>query len=84
MSESISVRMDSERRLAVPEEARQELGIEPGDLFLLEWEGSVLRFARADHPLDALAEWAREEYHAGQTRNLRDITREHGIAMNGE
>jgi len=74
MSHAVAVRLDSKGRLTVPREVCEELGLEPGEWFLLEREGSALRFARAGNPLDALAEQARREFEAGQTRSLRELT----------
>lgn len=71
-----SVRVDAKGRLSIPKEAREELAVKPGDVFYVQLEGSVLQFAKAPNPFDALAEEAEAEFRAGRTRNLRDLARE--------
>jgi AbrB family looped-hinge helix DNA binding protein len=79
-----TVKVDAKGRLTVPLSLRKALGIEAGDIFFLDTEDGVLRFAKAENPFDLLAEHAIEEYRAGRTKSLRDIAAEHAIALDDE
>ena len=83
---SHTVTVDSKGRLTIPQELRQALGIEPGDTLFVETEnnGTVLRYAKAENPFDALARHAEQEYHAGRTRTLRDFARDNDIDLDVE
>ena len=76
-----SVKVDAKGRLSIPKQAREELAVKPGDVFYVQVEGSVLQFAKAPNPFDALAEEAEAEFRAGRTRNLHDLARELGIDL---
>jgi AbrB family looped-hinge helix DNA binding protein len=78
MSKAVAVTVDDKGRLTIPAKDRKELGVEPGAVFFVERKGNILQFARAENPFDGLARHALEEYAAGKTRNLREITREQG------
>ena len=79
-----TARVDSKGRLTIPKEAREALGIQPGDTFFVEREGRVLRYAKAENPFDGLARHAAAEHTAGKTRSLREIAGEQGIDLDGE
>lgn len=68
-------------RVAIPLAIRNRLGIEPGDLFTVEAEGSSLRFTKIENPFDLLAQFAIAEYHAGRTKNLREFASENGFSL---
>ena len=78
------VKIDAKGRLTIPQDLRTRLGIQTGDIFFLEFEEGVLRFARAENPFDILAEHARAEYSAGRTKSLRDFVTENAIALDDE
>lgn len=80
---AMTVKVDAKGRLSIPQELRQELGIEPGDTLFVEREegASVLRYAKAENPFDALARHAEREYRAGRLRNLRDFAEDEGITL---
>ncbi len=79
-----SVRVDAKGRLVIPKEAREKLAVNPGDVFYVQVEGSILHFAKAQNPFDALAVEAEAEYAAGRTRNLRDVAGELGVDLDAE
>lgn len=80
---AVTVKVDAKGRLSIPQELRQELGIEPGDtLFVEREEGtSVLRYAKAENPFDGLARQAEQEYRAGKLTNLRDFAADENITL---
>lgn len=78
MSQPVPVRVDSKGRLTVPRTVCRALGVEVGDLFLLEQEGQTLRLVRAATAFDALAREAQREFHAGETCELREFARQLG------
>jgi AbrB family looped-hinge helix DNA binding protein len=83
MNDGIAVRVDSKGRLTIPRRVREALGIRTGDLFFLQREGAILRYARAENPFDALAEHAVGEYLEGRTKGLRDFAVERGLPVDG-
>ena len=72
------VRVDSKGRLTIPKQAREKLRIRAGDTFFVQIEGEVIRYARAENPLDTLAERAVADYRKGRTRSLKTIADERG------
>jgi len=82
----LTVKMDAKGRLTIPRKVRDRLGIEPGDSFSLDVDDvrGVLRFAKVENPFDILAEHARADYRAGQTKSLRDFAIENAIALDDE
>mgnify|MGYP001470850014 CR=1 FL=1 len=81
----VTVTVDDEYRIVIPKDVRD--GVEPGDvLFLLSEQteqGPVFHYAKALHPLDALAEAAIEEYRRGESLSADDVARELGIERPG-
>lgn len=84
MSKAVSVRVDDKGRLTIPASLRKQLGVEPGDVFFLQSEGGVLRFAKTENPFDGLARHAMKEHEAGRTRDIRDLAKEWGVSLEGE
>ena len=84
MSKAITVRVDDKGRLMIPARERKEWGVEPGAVFFIERKGDILQLARAENPFDGLARHALAEHDAGQTKSLRELAREQGIALDGE
>ncbi len=80
-SSRLTVRVDEKGRVSIPRNAREALGIKPGDVLFFQQEGSVLRYAKAENPFDALAEQALQEHRAGRTRNLREFARAENIPV---
>lgn len=81
-----TVKVDSKGRLSIPREIREQLGIESGDVYVVEanQEEAIIYFAKAQNPFDGLAEHALEEYRAGRTIRLRDYAAERGIDVDDE
>ena len=79
-----TVRADAKGRLTIPLSLRKELGIEAGDMFFLEEEAGVLRFAKAENPFGLLAQDAIAQYRAGQTKSLEEFARENGFTLDDE
>jgi AbrB family looped-hinge helix DNA binding protein len=75
--------IDGQGRLTIPNAIREQLGIKPGDAFILEADSDTgtMRLIRLDNPFDSLAAYAIHQYHAGQTRNLRDYTAESEVDL---
>lgn len=84
MAMKTTVRVDAKGRLTIPTRFRQELGIEPGDIFFLDAEDGVLRFAKVENPFDILAEHGMAEYRAGRSKSLRDFAKENGFTLDGD
>lgn len=78
------VKVDQKGRLLIPQRDREALGIRPGDAFVVEREGQVLRYAKAPNPFDTLAAEALAEHRAGRTRNVRDLLAESASAHDGQ
>lgn len=78
-----AVTVDAKGRFSIPIEIRDELGIEAGDILIIESdaEHGVLHLAKAINPFDGLADYAVREYLAGRTRSLRDFAAEQGIEL---
>jgi AbrB family looped-hinge helix DNA binding protein len=78
MTSTPTVRVDPKGRLTIPQRLREALGIEPGDIFFVDYdiERNVLRYAKAENPFDALAEHGLAERRAGRTRSLREFAAE--------
>ncbi len=78
----VSGLVDNEGRVALPEKIRKALKLEPGSTVMIELEAdtNVIHIRPAlDDLVLVIAKRAEEEYAAGQTRNLREYAREHGI-----
>ena len=75
-----SIRVDNQGRMQVPDGAREEMGIEAGDIFLLRTDPSTgtLTLVRVADPLDTLPLQAIAEYKAGLTISLDDVDAELG------
>jgi AbrB family looped-hinge helix DNA binding protein len=78
---TVTVRVGTKGRLTIPQAVRQQLGIQPGETFFLQHEDGVLRFAKAENPFDALADFANAEYEAGRTPNFRAVAEEMGVPI---
>ena len=83
MTTTHTIKVDEKGRLTIPQALRREMGIEPGDTMFVEREsnGVVLRYAKAENPFDALAEYAENEYRAGRTKSLRTFAAEHDLPL---
>ena len=83
MATALTVKVDPKCRAMIPQRLRRSLGIEPGDMLFVETdeERRVLRFAKAEYPIDDLIEHALKERRAGRTRSLRSFASEHDIAL---
>jgi AbrB family looped-hinge helix DNA binding protein len=77
-------KVDAKGRILIPANVRDRVGMEPGDVYVIDVERSVIRLAKAENPFDALAAQAIEEYRAGKTRSLRDYAMSRGIDPDGE
>lgn len=54
MAKVLIVAVDAQGRLAIPQEVSRALNVEPGDTFLLQCRGSVLRYVKAKGHVDDL------------------------------
>lgn len=73
MKATLTGKIDNKGRLALPQDLRQLMHIEPGDVFFIKPEkNDVLRIARAENPFDYLAKQAIKESRAGKTISLDD------------
>jgi AbrB family looped-hinge helix DNA binding protein len=81
---AIEVKIDARGRLTIPHTIRKQLGIEPGDAFVVDAEAGVLRYIKVENRFGLLAIDAINQYRAGQTKSLRDFARENGISLDTE
>ena len=72
-------KVDAKGRITIPASVRGRVGMEPGDVYIIDVEQSVIRLAKAKNPFDALVDHAIEEYRAGKTRSLHDYAASNGI-----
>lgn len=81
-----TVRADAKGRLTIPRRLREELGIEPGDTFFLDVDSAhgILRFAKAENPIDVLTEYAVREFYAGNTLSFEEVLVELNITLDDE
>jgi AbrB family looped-hinge helix DNA binding protein len=81
----VSIKIDAKGRLSIPVEIREELGIEPGDVFFIDADPAhgLLHLAKAIDPFDGLAAHAVEAYRAGRTRTLDEYLISQGIEDDG-
>lgn len=63
--------VDNKGRVLIPKQAREALGVKPGDALFIEQVGSELHMIPAENPFDALAHEAIADYKAGKTRRLQ-------------
>lgn len=75
-------KVDAKGRLAFPASVRDRVGMEPGDVYVINVEQSVIRLAKVENSFDRLADQAIEEYRAGKTRSLRDYAASNAIDLN--
>ncbi len=81
MSQSTAVRVDKRGRLNIPKSIRDKVGVKPGDVFLLQPEGTDLHYSKAENPFDFLARHAIQEYREGKTISLRDWAEREGVSL---
>lgn len=77
-------KVDSKGRLSIPANIRGQVDMQPGDVFVIEVENSVIRLAKVENPFDRLAEHAIAEYEAGETMSLRAVAEQEGIYLDDE
>ena len=79
MTKKTLVTLDEKGRITIPKKVREKLNIEEGGAFFLHYdEKGVLQLTKAveENPLEALKEYAEEEFEEGNTRNFRDYLKE--------
>jgi AbrB family looped-hinge helix DNA binding protein len=81
---TFTVKTDAKGRLTIPQDLRVRLDIHAGDIFFLEAEDGVLRFAKAENPFGLLAQDAIAQYRAGQTKSLEEFAAENGFSLDDE
>lgn len=74
-------KVDSKSRLSIPANIRDQVDMQPGDVFVIEVEDSVPRLAKVENPFDRLAEHAIQEY---ETVSLRAMAEEEGTYLDDE
>lgn len=81
-----TVKVDAKGRLSIPAKIREQLGIESGDVYVVEADAdhAMIHFAKAESPFGPIAQYAIDEYHAGRTRSLREVAAELGIDLDDE
>jgi AbrB family looped-hinge helix DNA binding protein len=82
---TVSVKIDAKGRFSIPVEIREELGIEPGDVFFIAADPAhgLLHLAKAIDPFDGLAAHAVESYRAGRALTLDEYLISQGIEDDG-
>lgn len=76
----ISVSVDDNGCVTVPEEILSVLGVKSGEkLFIISDKDSVRIVRATENPIFALAEFTEKEFAAGRTKNLREYMQEKGI-----
>lgn len=81
MKGTISAKIDSKGRLALPVDLRELMNIEPGDVFFIKPEkNDILRLARAENPFEFLAKHAIEESREGKTISLGEYAKKRKAA----
>ncbi len=81
MKGTISAKIDSKGRLALPVDLRELMNIEPGDVFFIKPEkNDILRLARAENPFEFLAKHAIEESRKGKTISLDEYAKKRKAA----
>jgi AbrB family looped-hinge helix DNA binding protein len=83
---AISVSMDSKGRISIPKAVREQLHLEPGDVFFLDVAENKpeIRVAKAQVPFDNIADFARWALENGQTQSLQDVAAELGVTLDDE
>lgn len=86
MTSMLTAKVDPKGRVMIPQSVRKELGIEPGDTLVIEYDEKrkVLHYAKAENPFDVLAEHALREHDAGRTRSLRGFAAENNISLDDD
>ncbi len=79
-----TAKVDSKGRLSIPTNIREQVDMQPGDVYAVEVENSVIRLAKVENPFDRLAEQAIAEYEAGKTVSLRAVAEQEGIYLDDE
>ena len=77
----VIARIDDKGRIALPTAVREELGLQPGDVLVLDIKGEILRIAKASNPFDTLIDDAIEEERTGGTVALRDFAESEGFTL---
>jgi AbrB family looped-hinge helix DNA binding protein len=81
---TFTVKTDAKGRLTIPQDLREQLNIQAGDIFFLEVEDGVMRLAKAENPFGLLAQDAIAQYRAGQTKSLEEFAAENGFTLDDE
>jgi AbrB family looped-hinge helix DNA binding protein len=83
---TISVSMDSKGRLSIPKSLRDQLHLEPGDVFILDPDENQPGFhvVKARPPFETIAEFAKWAVENGHTRSLREVAEEYGVKLDAE
>ena len=82
MTEKVPVKIDSRGRITVPKKAREEAGIQEGDILFMNLKPGKIEFTRAiEDPLVVLRDYSDKEYDEGRTKNLREYGKEKDIEI---
>lgn len=80
----VTVKVDAKGRLSIPANIREEIDMNPGDVYFLETDLGVLHLAKAENPFDELAKYAIEEYERGETISLEDYAKSRGFDLSAD
>lgn len=74
---TITAKVDSKGRLALPQDLRLFLHIEPGDVFFIKPDkDDTLRLAKVENPFDVLAKQAIKDSKSGKTITLEEFEKQ--------
>jgi AbrB family looped-hinge helix DNA binding protein len=82
----LTAKVDPKGRVMIPQPVRKELGIEPGDTLVIEFDEQrkIAHCAKAENPFDVLAAYALWEFDAGRTCSLREFVAENNISLDDD
>ena len=81
MKENIILKVDEKGRLTLPLKMRRDFNIEPGDVFFVKREKTGIYLAKAENPLDVLAQNALNESEQGNCVELRAFAKKNKIKI---
>ncbi|PIY26727.1 MAG: hypothetical protein COZ11_01900 [Deltaproteobacteria bacterium CG_4_10_14_3_um_filter_51_14] len=77
--ENIVLKLDARGRIAIPAKVMKDFNFHPGDVFFMKPDKTAILLAKAENPLDELAEYVRYERKTGKSIELRAFAKKHKI-----